>query len=330
MQIRREFSPLHGLVFLLSITLGVGCAVVGNVGTQVKGDHYLSEKDYRGGIQSFQETLKERPDDVLANYYMGRYLLALERSKEALPYLRQAVTKSSSADMYFWLGVAYWSEKDYKNERKSYQKALELDRVHLSAHVYLGHNYLDGGQAREALKHYDTALGIDPYQPEALYHRAAALGKLGDKQEEKKAWKAYLDYYPDGALAREAARSLNALGDFTYRNHLIGVRQMTLDYIDFATGTSRLSSESMPSLRVIGEAMNRSGNFDLEIRSYYKGNGQLAEARGLAVKEFLLDKYPGVSPTRLTVKSYATPESVRAGKKAYQLNASVSFWTVRR
>jgi tetratricopeptide (TPR) repeat protein len=292
----------------------------------MKGDRYLSEKDYRGGIRSFRATLDERPDDALANYYMGRYLLALERSKEALPYLSQAAAlKPNDADMRFWLGVAYWSEKDYVNERKSYQKALELDRVHLSAHVYLGHNYLDGGQAREALKHYDTALGIEPYQPEALYHRAAALGKLGDKQEETKAWKTYLDNYPDGALAREAARSLNALGDFTYRNHPIGVRRLTLDRIEFVTGTNRLSSESMPSLQVIGEVMSRTGNFDLEIESYYKGNGQLAEARGLAVKEFILNKYPDVSPSRLIVKSFAASEVVKTGNKVHRLDVSISF-----
>ncbi|MEW5723442.1 MAG: tetratricopeptide repeat protein [Thermodesulfobacteriota bacterium] len=306
-----------------------GCAL-GGVGAHVQGSYYLEEKDYQAGVRTFQAKVKENPNDPLANYYLGRYLLALDRPKEALGYFKRAVELDpDEAEFHFWLGVAYWSVRDFANERQSYQKAIALNRVHVPAHVYLGHNHLDRGQYQEALAEYDTVLKIEPYQPEAMYNRAVALGKLNRKKEEAAAFKEYLEYYPDGSLAREAARSLNERGDFSYRNHLIGVRTVTLEWIKFEPGTADLSAETLPSLNVIGELMSARKDFRLEIRSYYKGDQKLAQARGQAIKAFIVDQYPEVSADRVSVKAHGSAESIKAGRKVYSLSPSVSFWTYK-
>lgn len=313
-------------ITLIILSLTFGCSFVGSVGHHIKGSYYLNEENYDEGVKTFSATLKKNPDEPTANYYMGRYLLALNRPEEALPFLSKAASlEPDKAENQFWLGVAYWSVMDYSKERKCYQKAIDLDVTHVAAHVYLGHNYLDGGSLREALKYYDKALKLDPYQPEALYNRALVLHQLKLYQDETKAWKKYLSYYPDGSLAREAAHNLNLKGDFSYRNHKIGPRLVTLEWIKFKPKSNDISTDAIPSLKVVGSIMETNKKVNIVIESYYKGNNDLARQRAQAIKDYILKKYPEVDAGRLKIKYHDSPERILAGKKIFSLNTSINF-----
>ena len=120
--------------------------------------------------------------------------------------------------------MAYSTQKQYKNERKSYLKALSLDKKHLQSLIYLAHNFFDANEYKNALTYYSKALKLQAYNKSALYNRALSLKKLGRTPEEKLAWKTYLEYYPAGKLAQNAVRFSNTLGVFDYRNHIIGFK----------------------------------------------------------------------------------------------------------
>jgi tetratricopeptide (TPR) repeat protein len=313
---------------IILIALISGCATMGSVGTHIRGSYYLDRGDYQKGLNDFTDRVKESPDDSTANYYQGRFLLALDRPGEALPYLKKATTLSpNNSETWFWLGVGYWGVMDFSNERAAYKKVIDINPTHIPAHVYLAHNYLDAGQKNEALKQYEAALKLDEYQPEAFYGKAMALKELGRSKEEVKAWKEYLKYYPDGSLGRDAALNLNERGDFTYRNHQIGLRMVTLDWIYFEPGTSNLKWEAKPSLKVVGNILDSYKKFDLVIESYYRDKPNLAQARGDAVKNYILEEFPHVTPQRLSVRSIGRPERVKAGRKIYVLNGSIVFKT---
>ena len=313
---------------IILIALISGCATVGSMGTHIRGSYYLDQGYYQKGLNDFSTRVKKSPDDSTANYYLGRFLLALDRPGEALPYLKQAAALSpNDSETLFWLGVAYWGVMDFSNERTAYQKVLAINPTHIPAHVYLAHNYLDAGQKSEALKQYEAALKLDEYQPEALFGKATTLKELGRTKEEIEAWKKYLKYYPDGSLAREATVNLNQRGDFTYRNHQIGLRMLTLDWIYFEPGTANLKWEAKPSLKVVGNIMDSYKKFNMVIESYYRNNPQLAQARGEAVKNYILEEFPNVTPQRLSVRSIGRPERVKAGRKIYTINGSIVFKT---
>lgn len=317
------------LNMLLLTGLG-GCAAMGGVGTEIQGNYFLTSEDYQGGVQSLTAMVRSNPDDPAAQYYLGRCLLALDKAAEALPHLEGAVRlEPGRAEYHFWQGVAYWGVMDYRQERSSYLRAIDLDKTYLPAHLYLGHNYLDAGLAAEALQEYDVVLSMDPKSPEALHNRAECLRKLGRPQEEIAAWKTYLDLYPDGSLARTAAGHINKQGDFSYRNQLIGVRPVTLEWIKFEPGTGIISSESEPTLRAVGSVLAKNPNIQLEIHSFYKNNLQLAQERGRQVKNFLENQY-GFDPGRLTVRAYGRAERILEGRKIYSLDHSVVFQNRKR
>ncbi|XXJ20839.1 tetratricopeptide repeat protein [Desulfovibrio caledoniensis] len=309
------------MLLLASVLFAAGCATV-------MGPYYLEQEQYEEGIKVMSEQLKENPDDASSAYYVGRYYLALNKPKQGLPYLQKAVRLSpENADYVFWTGVAYWAMMDFDREKAAYEKALSLDPNHISAHLYLGHGYTDRGEWALALKQYDAVLKLDPYNPEALYNRARALRGLDRTSDEIAAWKRFLEYYPDGSMAMTATEQLNLHGDFTYRNHIIGKRNVTLKSLTFKPGTSVLDADGRASLEVLGAMMQVNKELAVNIVAYVKGSAPLAKARANAVRDYMLNSNPDVSRSRLPLSWFGTAEDVQVGDKRFALDQSVSFIT---
>ncbi|AMK10828.1 MAG: tetratricopeptide repeat protein [Pseudodesulfovibrio sp.] len=308
------------LLVALTLTLA-GCATV-------MGPYYLEQEQYEEGISVLGERLKENPDDASSSYYVGRYHLALNQPSEALPFLETAARlEPDNADYAFWTGVAYWALLDFDRERAAYLRAVSLDPNHISAHLYLGHGYMDHEQWGKAIEEYDTVLKLDKYNPEALYNRARALAALGKTKDEIAAWKKFLEFYPDGSMAMTATEQLNLQGDFTYRNHIIGGRNVTLRSAAFKPGTSELEKDSKPSLQVLTAMMQVNKKLRLHIVAYVKGDKSLARARAEAVRETMLNGVRDVDPQRLPLSWFGDAETVNAGGKQFPLDESVTFIT---
>lgn len=295
------------------------------------GPYYLEQEEYAKGIEVLEQNLREHPDDAESAYYIGRFHLALKEAKQALPYLEQAQRLDpDNADYRFWTGVAHWALLDFDAERAAYLETLRIDPNHIPANLYLGHGYLDQGQWAKALVQYDTVIKLDKYNPEALYNRAAALGQLGKAEMELAAWKTFLEAYPDGSLALAATERLNLLGDFTYRNFIIGKRNVTLRTMAFNPGTARLLPDSKESLHVLAAMMTNNPSLRIHVVAYVQGNRTLAEQRARSVRSYMLSGHPEFDPERLPLSWFDSAEIVRTGGRALPLNESVQFITATR
>jgi tetratricopeptide (TPR) repeat protein len=312
-------------LLLLSLMLWIpGCM-------SLKGDRLLKNEQYQDGLATFTGIVHEEPQNPEAQYYLGRFYLALERPEEALPHLKQAVKGDpAKADYHFWLGVAYWAIRDFDLERKSYLQALAKDPKHVPARLYLAHNFLDSGEWQEALDNYDLLLRREPYNPEALYNRALALKELHRPKEEARAWKRYLQYYQEGKWALRAVDHLNRLGKFSYRNFTIGYRRVTLEHIPFPPGSAKLLSQGKPSLQVLGTILSINDKIWLEVVCYKNGDPSLATARAKAVRDYLLQEYPRLKPSRIGVRGIGRTERIKTGSKVYLLDDSTTFITTRK
>ena len=297
----------------------------------LKGERLLKNEKYQDGLATFTGIVQEEPQNPEAQYYLGRFYLAVERPEEALPHLKRAVQgDSAKPDYHFWLGVAYWAIRDFDFERKSYLQALALDPKHVPARLYLAHTFLDSGDWQEALDNYDLLLRQEPYNPEALYNRALALAELGRPKEETKAWKQYLEYYPEGKWALRAVDHLNQLGKFSYRNFTIGYRRVTLEHISFLPGSAKMLSQGKPSLQVLGTILSINDKIYLEVVCYKNGDPALATARAKAVRDYLLQEFPRIKPVRLGARGIGSKERIKAGRKVYLLDDSTTFITTRK
>ena len=297
----------------------------------LKGERLLRNEQYQAGVVTFKNIVQEEPKNPEAQYYLGRFYLALERPEEALPHLKRAVQGDpANADYHFWLGVAYWAIRDFESERNSYLKTLAIDPKHVPAGLYLAHTFLDSGEWQAALDNYDLLLRREPYNPEALYNRALALTELGRPKEEIKAWKQYLEYYPEGKWALRAVDHLNQLGKFSYRNFTVGYRRVTLEHIPFPLGSAKLLSQGKPSLQVLGTILSINDQVWLEIVCYKNSDPSLAAARATAVRDYLLQEFPRLKPSRIGARGIGRKERIKTGSKVYLLDDSTTFITTKK
>jgi tetratricopeptide (TPR) repeat protein len=308
-------------LLLLSLVLWIpGCM-------SLKGERLLKNEQYQDGLATFAGIVQEEPQNPEAQYYLGRFCLALERPEEALPHLKGAVQGDpAKADYHFWLGVAYWAIRDFDLERKSYLQALAIDPKHVPARLYLAHTFLDSGEWQEALDNYDLLLRRDPYNPEAIYNRALALMELHRPKEEVRAWKRYLQHYPEGKWALRAVDHLNQ----RYRNFTIGYRRVTLEHIPFPPGSAKLLSHGKPSLQVLGTILSINDKIYLEVVCYKNGDPALAAARAKAVRDYLLQEFPRLKPSSIQARGIGRKERIKAGSKVYLLDDSTTVITTRK
>jgi tetratricopeptide (TPR) repeat protein len=323
-------SKTFYLCLCVTVLLLNGCVVKdlgNNVGHTIKGDYYLQSKDHSGGKDAFRQEVAENPESPSAHYYYGRFLLQEDENKAALSHLKKAVQlKPDNVDYQFWAGVAYGALNDKTSEEKSYRAALALDKRHLQSLIYLGHNLLERKKYTESLTQYEKALKIWPQSPSSLYNRGLILKKMGRTPEEKAAWLEYLRLYPSGALARRATENLNYLGDFSYRNHKLGSRTVTIEKIWFQPISNRIDDRSIESLRMIGAvAKNRKGGA-LQIITFQKKNEKLAQRKAIAIKNFLLQEFPELSSHDIGISWFDKPQTINVKKKKMNIDESVSFF----
>ena len=315
-----------GFILVLAVFV-TGCQIT----NRIEGEYYLNQEKYSQGVEKFDKKLKQDAFDAPSNYYMARYLMALERPEEALPYIKEAVALDfKNADFHFWNGVCFHELKRSEDERKSYLMAIKYDPGHVEARLYLGHNYLGDKQWAKALKEYNRVLDLQRNHPQALYNKGLVLNKLQRFSEEVDAWKDYLAYYPDGGWAIQAVEHLNARGNFEYRIFLIGYRRVPLKRIKFEDTTVIFDESTKSSLDEIGSILRLSQKISLKISGYKSGNKKLARKRAENVKEYLINRYPDIDSGRLIAEGLASREKVQIGWKIFYLDDSINMVTARK
>jgi len=320
-----KYSSAVVTVCVLSVISGcVAKEVTGNFANTIKGDYYLSADNPEAGEEYFRREVEQNPENALNNYYYGRLLLRSKRAKTALPYLKKAASlEPENADYHFWIGAAYGNLEKGK-ERTFYQQALQLDPEHQQALTALGHSYMRSRKYTKALQMYGKALSLWPENPGALYNRALALSKLGRRGEEKDAWLRYLDVNSSGRLAQNAVEHLNTLGDFSYRNYILGARLVTMKAIAFDQSGTEVARSSLSNLEIIGETAAGMESGVLQVVVYCKGNVELAKARALNIRRQLLKSSPELGRERIGVSWFGEPQRNR--KKKWYIEESVDFF----
>ena len=318
------YRSLFALIFLASMI--TGCSVA-DCSASMKNDSFMKSGHYRQAEMEFRNVVREHPESALPRYYLARFLLAQNKAGEALPHFQRAVAlEPDNADYYFWLGLTYGELGDGRQERANYEKALRLDRRHPQAHLYLGHILLRNGELRQALKSYDAVLKEVPTNGAALYNRALILDIEKNHKEAKKAWLEYLKWFPAGKHARQATEHLNTLGDFSYENHFLGKRTVTLTEITFQRSGQKVGMSAYPSLRLVGTIAANLKKGDLQIVVYVDKNNTLARKRAIEIKETLQEQVPALKPNRIRISWFDVPEKVTIGQKVFVRPESVRIF----
>ncbi len=225
-------------------------------------------------------------DNALANYLIGRGLLADNKAESALEYLQKAVELDpQSPEFEHWQGVAFGASGHPEMERQSYSRSIEDDPEYLPSLMYLGHNYLENGKYREALQYYQQALRQDPQIPEALYNSALAYQKLQNIDQERNAFRKYLYSFRTGKWAYRAVDHLQQLGDFGFRSYLLGSNRVVLNVE--ALLDSR-SSEHEQEIVQLSQIMKRTNELELHLVFFNDNDKTAAKRAAINLREQLL------------------------------------------
>ena len=161
-----------------------------------------------------------------------------------------------------------------------------------------------------------------------MYNRALCLEKLGRTPEHIDALKEYLEYYPYGLLARNSVDKLNFKGDFEYRNHLIGLRTVTLKEIRFKPFSDDITYDSRLSLDVLGSLLSKVPDISIHIVSYQLKNKELAKLKARKIKGYFLHNFKNINSERLKLSWFDVPKKVKVNGNTYTLNETVDFITI--
>lgn len=318
----------HRLIILLIFLATVlsGCSVT-NISNSIKGSHYMATGEYQQAEKTFMKAIRDDPGNALAHYYLGRFLLAQKKTSEALPHFqRSTALEQSNADYSFWLGVTYGELGDSRGERSSYERSLRINRRHPQANLYLGHLQLKAGEFEQALKSYALVLKQIPTNPAALYNRALVLDMQGKNTDAVEAWLGYLKWYPAGRHAIQAADNLNVLGNFSFENHYMGMRTVTLAEIKFQQSKNDVSISSYPSLRLIGAIVSNLEKGNLQIIVYQNQSGNIAHERALKIKSTLHELFPKIPAERIQISWFDNSDPIEKNGRKYYQNQTVRFF----
>src|SRR6266568_3001601 len=95
-------------------------------------------------------------------------------------YNLQNVVQSDDIEAWFNKGIANTVTADYACAEECFRQALALAPNSLETLLNLGYVLDQQGRPQEALRCYDSVLGISPSNAKARYNRAAHLLRSGD------------------------------------------------------------------------------------------------------------------------------------------------------
>lgn len=298
-----------------------------DISGSLKGRYYMETGNYEVAEETFRQMVKQDPDNAINRYYLGRFLLAQGESSDSLIHFKKAVSiDQTDTDYNFWLGVAYGEQNNLKAERLQYERTLKLNSGYTKAQLYLGHAQLRSGELVSALKLYDKVLESQPTNAAALYNRALILDIQKKKKDSKKAWLEYLKWYPAGSHAIQAVDNLNALGDFSYENHFLGIRTVALKQIKFQKRSSKVSVDSLASLRLVGKIVSNLEKGNLQIVVYESDLKNSSKARARELRKKILELSPNLPPERVWISWFNEPEVISKKGKQFVKKSSVRLF----
>lgn len=128
---------------------------------------FIDKKEFPQAIREFRKVLNNHPENALANLYLGSLYVEMSDYENGHIYLEKALEKGADPALALeGLGPCYFHLQRYDDCAAVYERLLQVDPGHLTAHFNLGLVYLRiaGKQirGRELLSRFVELAPSDP------------------------------------------------------------------------------------------------------------------------------------------------------------------------
>jgi tetratricopeptide (TPR) repeat protein len=183
------------------------------------GANSLMAKEYADAVQRFSRLAAQRPQMMIAHYYLGSAYEGLgEQDKaqaayaEAVRLGEQASDAAPDAAPDIHLAFAYEKTGRIDDAIALYVRLLTLDELP-DVHAYLGSLYAEKGALDLARREYERAVALDPGQGLASFALANLAYAEGDFATAAKQYEAYLAIEETASIRQYAGEAYLQLGD---------------------------------------------------------------------------------------------------------------------
>jgi tetratricopeptide (TPR) repeat protein len=279
----RMYLPLAALAVLIVITVYEGGGSLFKRLDSSEGRRHLSAKiigaavltfmaillgvltvyrnhDYRSELSIWEDTVQKQPQSYMAQSYLGVALTEAERTREAIPYFREAVKLDPNFEVgWSNLGANLMKLGQFKEAIMALEKAVKINPRYYTAHSNLGAVLFHEGKKEEGLYHFQQAVKFNPNYTDALYNMGEALIKLGRHREA-------LLYFQNALALKPENRALicSKLGEVMLK---LGRPQEAIPHLQQAL---KLQPNYPQAHTNLGTALTALGQIDEAVNHYQK------------------------------------------------------------
>ena len=169
-----------------------------------------------------QEAVKLDPNLQEARIGLGLVQFFMGQAAEANKTLQVALAQKESPIIYFYLGVSFGQQKDWKSAEASFRRSIDLDSNYTDAHYNLGVTLGKQGKTADAISAYQKAVSLNPDFAEAYTNLGVVLYEQDNLEEAISAFQKAIGLDPNlveaysnlgGALAKQG-KTADAISAF--------------------------------------------------------------------------------------------------------------------
>lgn len=182
------------------------------------GTIYYERKDFEKAKEKFLKLLELIPSFSEPYYYLIRIYLIKNDLNSAENILKKAEKNTNKDANYYFFEGLFWAQKeDFKKAIFFFEKTIEMEPSYFDAKFNLAQNYYKIGKTKEALKHFEDSLKLNPnYAQIYLIIGSIYLNDLEDLKKAKEYFQIFLSKFPNHPEASNVKEILNALTSYSY------------------------------------------------------------------------------------------------------------------
>jgi len=163
---------------------------------QLNAESLETQGNWKDAAAEYREVLKKKPSRPGILYRLGRLLLSAPKTATTTQDAKQEFEEElkidpNNAGAEYVLGELAREDEQWSAAIEHFGKAAKLDASFADAFIGLGRSLLGGGRANDAVQPLEVAIKLQPANPAAHFHLAAAYRRSGHKDEADREFAAY-------------------------------------------------------------------------------------------------------------------------------------------